>query len=109
MKADIHLHKRERVHLKKQEYPHPDPKIHFLDDVVTILSYLMPLSAIPQIYTIYSTQNASGVSVITWSIWLIATIPLILYGMVHKVKPIITMYSLWIVMYIIVIVGAILY
>jgi hypothetical protein len=61
-----HLHKRKRIHQLHQPYPHPDPKIKFLDDVVMAGAVIMPLLAVPQVYHIWASQNAQGISLLTW-------------------------------------------
>ena len=105
----IHLHKRKRIHEEHQKYPHPDPKIRFLDNLVYIIAFIFPLSAIPQIINIWVYKNAQGVSIVSWGLFLILTIPLIAYGIVHKSKQLSIMWILWLIVYITIIVGTYLY
>lgn len=98
-----HIHLRKRIHEDHQRYPHPDAKIRRLDHLVMVISLLYPLTAIPQILKIWANQDAGGLSLVTWILWLIFAIPMLAYGIVHKTKPLIIMYSLWILIHIIVI------
>lgn len=111
MKAGVihHIHQRKRKHLEKQKYPHPNKKIRFLDDLIMVIAVVFPLTTLPQIFEIWVNKNAEIISLFTWSSWLVFSIPLIIYGIVHKEKPIIVMYSLWILMHSLVIIGKIIY
>ena len=98
----IHIHERKRLDTDS-------PFVKGLDKVVIFVSVIFPLLTIPQIYTIYSTQSAQGVSLITWSMFAVCTIPLLLYGIAHKVKPMIVLYAIWLVVYAVLIPGIIVY
>ncbi len=64
---------------------------------------------LPQVFKIWIGQNASGVSVISWLGYLIAAWFWLLYGFIHKEKPIIVTYLTWTVLVVMVIVGTLLY
>ena len=53
------------------------------------------MMAIPQIWEIYVMHNTAGVSVLTWGMMATFNIPWLIYGIVHKAKPLIVAYSLW--------------
>jgi len=89
-----HIHKRK--HPKLLKYPHPDPKIRFLDNTVLIFSAALPLMSLPQAYTIWILKNTEGVSLMTWLAFTVLAIPFIFYGFVHKVKPMIVTNILWV-------------
>jgi len=38
-----HITQRKRIHQKHQPFPHPDPKVRLLDNVVTVVSLILPL------------------------------------------------------------------
>jgi len=90
-----HIHTRKRVHEHLEPYPHPQPQLRFLDNSLLVIAVIGPLMNIPQIYTILSTQNASGVSVLSWALYTIFCIPWFIYGVAHKVKPIIISNIFW--------------
>lgn len=104
-----HIHQRKRIHEKAEQYPHPNKWINFLDNILLAAAIIGPLMNFPQIYKIYSEQIASGLSLISWSLYAICDIPWIIYGIVHKEKPIITAYILWFLTNTTVIVGILLY
>ncbi len=106
----IHLHRRKRAHKQNlKKFPHSDPKISALDKVVTVLSYVYPLAGLPQIIQIYSTKTAQGVSLFTWVLFFLVTQVLLVYSVVHKDKRLATMWSLWSIVYLVVVVGIVLY
>ncbi len=75
-----------------------------LDRIVLVISVLYPLSAVPQIIDVFAGR-AQGVSIISWSIFLICTAFFLTYGIRRKVLPMIVSNSLWVVMDTLVIVG----
>ena len=90
-----HIHHRKQHKLLK--YPHPDPKIRILDNVVLIFSVVLPLMSLPQAYNIWILKDTGGVSLITWVFFTMLAIPFILYGFVHKVKPMIVANIIWVI------------
>ena len=80
-----------------------------VDRLMSIASVFHPLFAVPQIYSIYSTQSADGVSFWTWLGFLIMGIVFLLYGLAHKIKPFIVMQTLWLAVNLLVVIGIILY
>jgi uncharacterized protein with PQ loop repeat len=68
-----------------------------IDNLALIVSILQPLTTVPQIYLIYSSHDASGVSFFMWSAYNIASIILLIYGFKHRILPIICAQTLWLV------------
>jgi len=104
-----HIHKRKRQHQKLEAFPHPHPWIRFLDNLLLVIAIIGPLSTIPQIVKIYWYQNAIGVSKLTFSFYAFFDVPWIIYGIIHKEKPIVLAYSLWFLANMIIVIGTILY
>ncbi|PLX28814.1 hypothetical protein C0581_00785 [Candidatus Parcubacteria bacterium] len=105
-----HLNKRKRVHTKELEpYPHPRKFKAFVDHAVYAAGILGPMFGALQVYKIWSTQNASGVSLSLFGSHVVFNIIWLIYGTLHKEKPIIIMYSLWIVVNTLVVIGTLLY
>lgn len=102
-----HLQKRKRIHEKHEPYPHPNLKKRVLDSVVTWGSAIIALFTVPQVYTIWVDQAANGVSVLTWSAYLVGALLWMTYGIMHKAKPIIITQTIMIILEIAIIVGAI--
>jgi uncharacterized protein with PQ loop repeat len=79
-------------------YPHPNKWINLLDKFLLIIAGIAPFSVLPQIIKIVSEKSAEGVSLITWVFFALIAVPWIVYGVVHKEKPIIVGYLLWFAM-----------
>lgn len=107
--AVVHINKRKRCHKYEEPFPHPNPKIAFLDKTVLVFSVIYPLTTLPQIIQIFVNKSAGDISIITWSSYLVCTIPFLMYSIVHKSKPLVINYSLWTLMTAIMVVGAIIY
>ena len=80
-----------------------------IDRIVLIIAFLAPLVELPQLIEIYVNKAAQNVSVLTWGFFVIFGIPWLIYGIIHKEKPIIILYSLWIIIDSIIVVGILLY
>ena len=75
--------------------------------LIYIAGIISPIIAFPQIVTIWIEKNASGVSIMAWISYLIVACFWFFYGIINKYKPIIFMYAVWILLEILIIVGAI--
>lgn len=100
-----HLHKRKRIHLKEEKYPHSNKWIRFFDVVIYVVAVLGPLITLPQVLKIWEEQNASGVSLFSWVGYTCAASLWLVYGIIHKEKPIIFANLIGIIMNISVISG----
>jgi uncharacterized protein with PQ loop repeat len=101
-----HKHERAAHHkrtVKKTKY------IVFLDRLTFIAGVVGPFTVLPQIYGIFSTHSATGVSLLTWTMIFIVTFPWILYGVAHKDKSIIVSFILWEVANFTVMLGVLMY
>ncbi len=108
--ALYHLHQRKRIHQKNLEpYPHPTKWKYYLDKVIYAAGLAGPIITIPQIWDIWHNQNASGVSLVSWTGYLFIAFIWLFYGFVHKEKPIIIMYIANIIVQLIVVIGIIKY
>ena len=108
-KAIHNLNIRKRIHQNRQKYPSPNKKVRFLDKIVMVVAIFSPLATLPQLYKIWVEKLVSGVSLFTWSMYFIFTIPLFAYGIVHKDKPIIVMYLLWLIIGALVVMGLVMF
>ena len=62
-----HYNKRKRIHKKHEKYPHPDPLRKTVDRLIYVFGLAAPLLALPQVYKIFSEQNATSMSLLTFS------------------------------------------
>ena len=79
------------------------------DNLIYLGGILGPIVTIPQLIEIWLNKNASGVSVISWTAYLVGAIFWLFYGLVHKERPIIFTYGIWIIIDILIVIGAIIY
>jgi uncharacterized protein with PQ loop repeat len=100
-------HKVERKEgLKK---PRKSRYVLFLDKVTFVAGVIGPFTVLPQIYSIFTTHSATGVSLVTWALIFVVTFPWVLYGFAHKDKSIIASFILWEVANLAVVVGVLMY
>ena len=104
-----HLHKRKRIHQKHEEFPHPDKFKRFVDKSMIVIGILGPLFALPQVFKIWIQHNATGVSIITWLALAIIAAYWAMYGFLHKDKPIIITFILWVILDILIVIGALIW
>lgn len=106
----IHIHKRKRVYNKKLEpYPHPVKWKRYLDYLMYIIGFVGPAITIPQIYKIWFLQSAVEFSLISWISYLLGAILFVVYGIIHKAKPIIVIYIAWFIIYLVMVISIIIY
>ncbi len=112
MKLHHHYAVRKRLSAERaglEPYPSSHLWLRLLDRMVYIVGIIGPVMVLPQIYLIFSTQNASGVSAISWLSWALLDIPWIFYGLAHKQYPIVLTYLLWFICNLVVFFGALIY
>ena len=80
-----------------------------MDKAIYVISIFGPIMTIPQVTKIWIDKNASGIAVISWVTYLITTIFWLIYGIMHKEKPIIFLNIIWIFLQISIIVGTLIY
>ncbi len=104
-----HVHLRKRVHQKLEPYPNPEPWKNLLDKLVFGVALFSALMTIPQILQIWGHSDSSGVSVLSWGAYTLASCFWVGYGLVHREPVIITVYSLFAVLNFLVVLGALLH
>lgn len=68
-----------------------------IDSLALLVGIVQPLATVTQIYLIYSTQNITGVSLFMWTSYNISSAILLVYGLKHKLTPIIVTQILWLI------------
>ena len=104
-----HLHIRKRIHLKKEKYPHPNKFKRYYDKLMYLVAILVPIMNLPQVYKIWHYRDASGVSLISWFSFFAFSVLWLGYGILHKAKPLIVMYSFLIIVQFLIVFGIFLY
>ncbi|MBS3113205.1 hypothetical protein J4418_03930 [Candidatus Woesearchaeota archaeon] len=77
-----------------------DVYLKSLDKLVAWSAFLYPLTALPQLYEIWINKNINGVSLLSWSLFLVFTLLLLLHSIARNDKNLIIMWLSWIVVYI---------
>jgi len=87
--------------------------IHKEKKTVSKLAYVMIIVglilAVPQVYEIYATKDATGVSIITWAGWIVSGFFWIIYGIAIRQAPIVISAFLKIILNGMIVYGIILY
>lgn len=93
-----HSHGVHHLHTRKRK---PDARAKHLKEVVDRIAFVVgvigPLLTLPQVWIIWAHQQVNGLSLVTWSSYVLNNIFWIYYGFLHEEKPIIVMYFFWLV------------
>jgi uncharacterized protein with PQ loop repeat len=74
-----------------------------------VVGIVGPLVSIPQLIEIYAHHQVQGIAISTWIGYTVLAAIWLMYGILHREKPIIVTQSLWLLINSSVVVGAILY
>lgn len=94
---------------EKFQLIHSKKSVKILDRWVLAVGILAPLTTLPQVIQILQTHDASGVSILTWVLFVVMGLFWLAYGYAHEEKPIIVTNYLWIIVEVLVIVLTIIY
>ncbi|HEY4487384.1 MAG TPA: hypothetical protein VI483_01305 [Candidatus Paceibacterota bacterium] len=109
MRGLHHLHVRKRRSAGHEPFPARTWRLRLLDRIVLAAGVIGPMMTIPQIVKIFALHDGSGISVITWGMYAALDIPWIIYGLAHREAPIALTYTLWLIMNVSVVAGALFY
>jgi len=104
-----HLQKRKRVYKNLEPYPHPDKWKRFLDRLIYLVGVVGPLMTLDQIHRIWIERDATGVSALSWMTYFFTAIIWVAYGIIHKEKPIIIVYTVWIFLDALIVAGTLMF
>lgn len=105
-----HAHGLHHYHLRKN--PHRKHRSKFwrlVDRFIYIAIFVDIVMTLPQILQIFLERDASGVSALSWGAYIVTSGFWLMYGLVHRVKPIILSSVLWIIIQSFVVAGALIY
>lgn len=68
-----------------------------IDALALVVGILQPLMTLPQIIVVFQAKDASQLSLLTWVAYDIASVVLLIYGIVHKLKPIVVAQIFWLI------------
>ncbi len=108
--AHHHIHKRKRkIKPIRKIQRKKDPLKYYIDHIVYAVGAFVPFMGLIQSGKIWSEKSAEGISVIAYSGYIVANLVWLVYGVVHKEKPLVFMYILLFVINITIVVGAFIY
>ena len=81
----------------------------FLDHIIFFIGVLGPILTLPQLIKVWAGKDASGLSMMTWSLWLFVDSIWILYGFAHRIYPIVISHGAYMLVQTGVVAGIILY
>jgi uncharacterized protein with PQ loop repeat len=76
---------------------------------MSVAAIVHPMMGVPQVYQIYSTQDVAGISLFTWFGFMTLGLVFLLYGIVHRIRPLIVTQILWFIVDSLVVFGILLY
>lgn len=81
----------------------------YIDELFYVGGIISPIIAMPQAYKIFVSKSAESVALETWVLYFLGAVCMCTYGLVHKQKPILFMNLTVLPVYILIIIGIILY
>ena len=105
------VHHKSKQQRAKQPHPiteHPKFK-KIVDKLIYIVAVIGPASMLPQIIKIWVHKSGGDISIFTFVMFVVINIIWLTYGILHKEKPLIIAYSMWMIANISVALGAIIY
>lgn len=80
-----------------------------LERLALVVAIIEPLSTVPQIVEIYQSENAESISLLSWLLFMAASLIWLAYGLKIKNPPLIASSVLWVITELTLIVGIIIY
>lgn len=80
-----------------------------VDRAMDAVVVIHPMTALPQVWHIYSAHDAEGVSLLTWILFMLIGLVFLAYGVLHGAKPLIRLQVLWFIVDAAIVAGILLY
>lgn len=84
-------------------------KKEFVEKAAYVVALTGPLSSLTQAWEIWMDRNASGVSLVTWTLFFVTSLIWLLYAIDKREIPLIISNALWMVCEAVIMVGAFLF
>lgn len=81
----------------------------FIDKAAYFVGIMFPIFTIPQVYQLYTSKEATGISLLTWVAYSVLTVMFLIYALVDKIKPLIIAELVWIFIDVLMVIGIIIY
>lgn len=82
---------------------------HFIDKLIYPIAVIAPIMTIPQLVQIIVSKKVQGISITTWGAYATVSALWVIYGLIHKEKPIILTNVLLFILDFLIVVGVLLY
>lgn len=79
------------------------------DRIVLAASIVYPLSAVPQIWKVYSRHSAHDLSLVSWVLYAVLELVFLIYAIKKRIIPIIIQDALWLLVYVVLVTAILLY
>ena len=99
---------RAHYHVVKRQ-KNASPFVKTLDLGMLIIGSIGPLATLPQAVEIFTRHDAGSVSLLSWLIFVFVNGYTLLYGIVHKLLPIIASNTIWVIVDTSVVIGCLVY
>ena len=103
--AIAHKNTRKRVFKKLEPYPSPDKWKRRVDRMIYPMALFGIVFTLPQVFNIWIEKNTAGVSIYPWLAFLLVAGFMFFYGALHKEKPLMIVYFMWMIVHSMVILG----
>jgi uncharacterized protein with PQ loop repeat len=90
--SNAHLHRIARTRRTKQLRT-----TALIDQICLVFSVLMPLTTLPQVIQLYTSHDASGLSLLMWVLYSVGILPFLAFGYIHKIKQLVILNILWLI------------
>lgn len=80
-----------------------------LDYVVSAFMFMSPLFEIPQAINIYTQKSSDTVSLPTWTLFFVASVAWLIYGIRHKLRSVVFIQIIYMLIEATVVVGILIY
>ena len=104
-----YVHKRKKSLVKEKVSKSQSKLRKVMDRLVYMAGIIGPVMTMPQVIKVWSEKNASGIAVETWGAYLFLSLIWLSYGILHKEKPLIIMYSAYFLINVMIVSGVLMY
>jgi uncharacterized protein with PQ loop repeat len=84
-------------------------KLTYIDTLMYIASFAYPFTALPQIIQVYTSKNVTSLSIVSFTLYVLFGSIFEIYAISKKLKPLIIEGALWLIIYLAMLLGIILF
>lgn len=80
-----------------------------INKAIYLVALIGPIMTLPQLYEIWINKTVAGVSLLTWGAYALVSFVWILYGVIHKEKPILISQTLLLILELSIVIGVLIF